>query len=144
MRVIIAGSRGFNDYELLCKKCTEFIPDLEEEKRKNPLLCTSVNIISGNAAGADTLGKQFAMQNKLSLSVFKPDWKKYNKSAGFIRNEAMAKFAKGDEKCLLIAFWDGKSKGTKHMIDVAAKAGIETKIVNYLEGKKEDETFSIK
>ena len=75
-------------------------------------------IVSGHAAGADALGEKFAKKNNIKLTVFPADWKKYGKSAGPIRNSQMAKYA-SDGIGILIAFWNEKSKGTQHMINVA-------------------------
>lgn len=78
-----------------------------------------LEIISGGAKGVDQLGEKYAKENGLTLTQCIPDWDKYGKSAGFRRNEEMAERAQG-----LIAIWDGKSNGTKHMIEVATKKGL--------------------
>ena len=89
---------------------------------------TFFTIISGGAKGADSLGERFAEQHSLHLTVCKADWNKHGKSAGYIRNSEMADI--GD---VLLAFWDGKSKGTKHMIDLALKKGLIVEVVYYKE-----------
>lgn len=100
-RLIIAGSRSFNNYDLLAKTFEELdFGDYE------------VSIISGMARGADMLGYQFALANDVKLYEFPADWARYGKRAGIIRNQEMGRFADG-----LLAFWDGESAGTKHMID---------------------------
>ena len=107
MKLIIAGSRNFNDYNFLKEKIkenffnNEFFPNIITE------------IVSGTAKGADTLGEIFALEHNILIKRFKPNWKKYGKSAGMIRNNQMADYAD-----VLICFWDGKSKGSKHMINV--------------------------
>lgn len=121
-KVIIAGSRGFSNYKLLKETCNS---TLREKKKTN-----NVIIVSGHAKGADLAGEQYANEEKFDLEIFPADWKKYGKSAGFRRNEQMAEFADA-----LIAFWDGKSNGTKHMIDIATEKGMNVKVVNY--GKNE-------
>jgi uncharacterized phage-like protein YoqJ len=115
MRLIVAGGRDFDDYELLCDEVTKFI---ENEK--------DVTIISGLARGADTLGCQFAQELNIPLEGFAAEWGKYGRSAGIKRNKYMAKNADS-----LIAFWDGKSKGTMHMIDYAYEKGLKVKVVEY-------------
>lgn len=112
MKVIIAGSRTFNDYDLLKKICGEQINHLEDE------------IVSGGAKGADRLGERYAQENNLLLTQFIPEWDKHGKKAGYIRNEEMAKYS---DK--LIAFWDGASKGTQHMINLAQKHSIKITII---------------
>jgi hypothetical protein len=105
LKIIIAGSRNFNNEELLFQKCGSIIS-------KN----TVTEIISGNSKGADQLGEKFAIANGISVKKFIPNWQFYGKAAGEKRNIEMAKYANG-----LIAFWDGKSKGTKNMIEIAKK-----------------------
>jgi len=70
--------------------------------------------------------KKYANERGYPIKQFPADWNKYGKSAGYKRNEEMAKYADA-----LIAFWDGKSKGTKHMIDLAKRYGLKVKVVIY-------------
>ena len=125
LRVIIAGSRDFNDYELLKKSAIEIIT-------KKTMLPDLTRIISGGARGADTLGERFANEMGLEISRFIPDWDGLGKRAGYVRNAEMAKFAVEDNNDgMLIAFWDGQSRGTKHMIDLAKRYGLEVHVVNF-------------
>ena len=117
-KVIIASSRGFSNYKLLKEKCNEYL----REKRKE----YNIIIISGGARGADTLGEKYAQDEGFSLEVFPANWNKFGKSAGFIRNEQMAEIADA-----LIAFWDGKSHGTKHMIEIMENKKLLVRVVNY-------------
>jgi hypothetical protein len=135
MRIIIAGSRDFNDYHLLFTKCNQIFAQLSKEG----LLTGSINqdiknmeIISGTARGADELGEIFAEEHNISVIKFPADWDTYGKSAGYRRNAEMALYAKEDNG-ILIAFWDGISKGTNHMIDLAKKYGLKVFVVNYKE-----------
>lgn len=116
MHIIIAGCRDFNDYSIVEKEVMnligKFIGKIE------------IEIISGGATGADALGMRFAMEHKLPLIVVPAEWNKYGRSAGPRRNEKMARMAG-----TLIAFWDGKSRGTKNMIDTAKKLGLRVKVV---------------
>ena len=80
------------------------------------------------------MGEQFAKEENCLLSRFPADWDKYGKSAGYRRNVEMAKFAIEDQnKGLLIAFWDGKSRGTKWMIDIAKRYGLDVEVVQYVD-----------
>ena len=117
-KVIIAGSRGFSNYKLLYEKCNEILR--EKSKTHN------IVIVSGHAKGADLLGERFSQDKDYDLEVFPANWKKFGKSAGFRRNEQMAEVADG-----LIAFWDGKSHGTKHMIDIAKDKGMDIRVIEY-------------
>ena len=105
MKLAIIGSRGFTDYDFLKKSVTHFL-------KHNSLACT--HIVSGGAKGADTLGHRFAMEHQLEMIVFKPDWKRFGKRAGYIRNTDII-----ENSDIVIAFWDGISPGTKDSIDKA-------------------------
>lgn len=113
MKVIIAGSRSFNNFALLCERASFFIGSH-----------TDVTIVSGTARGADQLGELFAAKFGYAVERFPADWDRFGKRAGYLRNEQMAKAA----DCL-IAFWDGRSKGTAHMIDLAYKHGLNVRVV---------------
>ena len=131
MRVIIAGGRDFNDFKLLESNINKIFKQLSDEKLISIYVNESnIEIICGKARGADTLGEQFAKEYKLSIKYFPADWNTYGKSAGYRRNAEMANYAKEDNG-VLIVFWDGKSKGTKHMIDLAKSNNIRVFIINY-------------
>lgn len=111
--IIVAGSRNFTDYKKVCEILFPLFQKYDE-----------VIIISGTARGADMLGEKFAQQHGILVRQFPADWARYGKQAGMKRNTLMAHNAK-----ILVAFWDGKSKGTKHMIDTATIIGLETHII---------------
>ncbi len=116
MKVIIAGGRTFNDYNLMLNSV--FVNDSE--------IKTIQEVVSGTAGGADRLGERLAKEHGYKLTQFPANWDKFGKSAGYKRNEEMAKYADA-----LIAFWDGQSKGTKHMIDLAKKHNLKIMVINY-------------
>ena len=124
LRIIIAGSRNFNDYELLKREVLNIV---ENDNRPKNL----VKVISGGARGADTLGECFAKEFGLEVKRFIPDWDGLGKKAGYVRNADMAKYSVQNGDGMLIAFWDGESKGTKHMIDLAKRYGLEVHMINY-------------
>ncbi|WP_397446021.1 DUF2493 domain-containing protein [Polaribacter sp. R77954] len=116
MKVIIAGSRNFKDYQKLKRECSHFLQD-----KKN------IVIVSGDHyKGADKLAMQYANEKGLNLIKFPAEWNKLGKAAGPIRNNKMAKLAD-----ILIAFWDGKSRGTQNMICLANQKGLKVKVVMY-------------
>ena len=117
-KVIIAGGRLFNNYELLKDKCDYYL--------SNKLRTHNVIIVSGMAPGADTLGMQYATEKNLSVEPHPAKWEKHGRAAGPIRNEEMAACSDA-----LIAFWDGVSRGTKSMIDLARSYGLQVAIVRY-------------
>jgi hypothetical protein len=115
LKIIIAGSRNFNDYNLLEQKVDFYIGENQD-----------IEIISGTARGADKLGERYAINKELKLKRFPADWQKYGKKAGYLRNEEMAKYASH-----AIIFWDGKSKGTGYMIELCKKYNINYRIIRF-------------
>ena len=120
MKVIIAGGRDFDNYNLL----TTTISNFEKEHGK------VTEVISGTARGADILGESYANVNNITVKKFSPDWDNLGKRAGYVRNTEMAAYAK-KHNGFLIVFWDKKSKGTKHIIDYAKKIKLETIVIHY-------------
>ncbi|MEX0660500.1 MAG: DUF2493 domain-containing protein [Balneolaceae bacterium] len=104
-KLIIAGSRSFKNYETLCRVCDFYLQNKKE-----------VLIISGGARGADALGLRYAKENQLPVKIYKPNWQKYGRAGGIVRNLEMANNAHG-----LLAFWNGASSGTKNMLQQAQK-----------------------
>ena len=115
-RLIVAGSRNFNNYELLKQKCDSLL----SQKR----LTHSIVIVSGTARGADTLGEQYAHERGYAVERYPADWKHDGKAAGPIRNSQMAAHADA-----LVAFWEGKSRGTRDMIEKAKERNLLVRIV---------------
>lgn len=115
MRVIIAGTRTFNDWTLLQTKCNYYIGANKD-----------VEIVSGGAEGADKLGIRYAATKQFPVKVFNADWDRWGPAAGPIRNKEMAKYATH-----LIAFWNGISRGTKDMISQAEEHGLIVRVVKY-------------
>ena len=113
MIVGIVGSRTFTDFKKLCDNVES-------------LGLKITGIISGGAAGADTLAEMFASKYNIPITVIRPDWNKNGKAAGFIRNGEIV--AKSD---VILAFWDGVSKGTEDTIKKAARYK-KTTIIIYI------------
>ena len=121
-RVIIAGGRDFN------------IMVLVEIAMMETFECnyTEIELVGGGANGADALGKRFAKEHGIPYKEFPADWGTYHNAAGSIRNRQMAQYAiKGKGSGILIAFWNGKSRGTKHMIETAKDFGMEVIVVSF-------------
>lgn len=112
MLTIVAGGRDFDDRGLLFKTLDE-MPEISV-------------VISGAARGADTLGEMWARSRHRTLYRMPAEWDRFGKSAGYRRNERMADAAEA-----LVAFWDGKSRGTKHMIDIAKRRGLRVTVISY-------------
>jgi hypothetical protein len=114
MKIIVAGGRDFKDLALLTKTLDTLGIGLGD------------TILSGCAQGADRLGEVFANARDISISKHPADLEQYGKRAGFVRNAEMA-----SEAGVLVAFWDGKSKGTSSMISLAHKHNLLTRVVKY-------------
>lgn len=119
LKVIIAGGRDYDDYVYLRGQVCYYLQNYTPK---------DIEIVSGGAKGADTLGERFAKEYGCGLTIFKPDWARLGKRAGIVRNEQM-----GDYADALIAFWDGESRGTKHMIEYARQQGMQVAVVRYPE-----------
>jgi len=83
-------------------------------------------VIEGGARGADRLGRETAELFGIPVETYPADWSKNGAIAGLIRNREMLKFGKPD---VVLAFWDGKSSGTKNMIRISETAGVPTEVV---------------
>jgi hypothetical protein len=105
MKVAIVGGRSFREYYLL----EEVMDSLHKQHNFSAVVC-------GEAAGADSLGKVWAKRNNIPVISFKPNWDKFGRSAGHIRNCEMLEVS---DK--VVAFWNLFSPGTSHMINIACK-----------------------
>lgn len=111
-KYIIAGTRDFTDFDLLEKVLKEF---------------KIGEIVCGGARGADLLGKEYGEKYNIPIKMFPANWERYGKRAGHLRNTEMAEYADA-----LIAFWDGESTGTNHMINEAQRRKLYTTVVKYV------------
>jgi hypothetical protein len=111
MKVAVIGSRTFSDYALV----------------KSTLCSLDITLlVSGGAMGADSLGEQYAKLNKIPTKIFYPDWQTYGRKAGFLRNTDII-----NESELIVAFWDGKSKGTLDSIKKAEELNKKILIIKF-------------
>ena len=119
VRIIVCGGKDFSDKEMMYGVLNEIYDQYPEAE-----------IISGHAKGADMIAEEYALNYRHNLKVFEADWKRYGRGAGPIRNREMLKYA-GEGNPIVIAFWDGKSRGTANMIRLAKNAGVEYIIKMY-------------
>lgn len=124
-RIIIAGSRDITDYRIVSKKADSVIKEIKTSRGDVSQL--AIEIVSGGARGVDLLGERYANEHGYALKRFPADWMKYGNAAGPIRNRRMLEYA--TDECdgaygVLLAIWDGKSRGTRHMVDIATEKGI--------------------
>lgn len=103
----VIGSRTFNDMSLLIEHMAEACSVFDVSA-----------VVSGGAKGADSLAAEYASSQGLPVQVFKPDLAQFGRGAGPIRNKAIVNAAD-----VVLAFWDGKSKGTKHALNYAKQIG---------------------
>jgi hypothetical protein len=120
-KLIVAGGRDFDDYDLLSRQL-----DKIRQSVWSNFLADDLEVVSGTARGADKLGERWAERSHVKIKRFPADWDRYGKRAGYLRNEKMAKYAD-----TLLAAWDGESKGTGHMINLAKDNGLGVLIIRY-------------
>lgn len=118
-RVVVAGSREFNDYDTAKKYINFCICNIKKQY--------TLVFVSGGCKGADMLGERYAMENGYKIERYPADWVRFGKAAGPMRNRTMAE--KAD---YVICFWNGKSRGTKSMISYAKELGKPLKLKSVL------------
>ncbi len=107
LKVVIGGCRDFYDYEFFKVKVDAYLETVKDKE---------ITILSGHCTGVDQMAERYAKERHIKLFVFSAEWNLYGRSAGPIRNEKMVQQADA-----VIAFWDGKSRGTKSLISLATK-----------------------
>ena len=107
MKVVVCGSRNYEKYD----EAKTYIEKCIQQTGENKVV-----ILSGGCHGADMLGEKYAKEEGYIIKRISPEWNKYGKAAGIVRNKIMA-----EEADLVICFWNGKSKGTKAMINYTKK-----------------------
>ena len=106
MKIAVVGSRGLN------------VDNLEKYLPKG-----TTEIVSGGARGVDTCAREYALHNGIKLTEFLPEYEKYGRTAPLKRNITIIEYAD-----YVIAFWDGRSHGTKFVIDNCKKLGVPVRV----------------
>ena len=119
--LMIVGSRTITDFLFV----RNYMNNLIRERFRG----CSITVVSGGAKGVDSLAERWADENCYNKVVIRADWDKYGKRAGYLRNEEMHKFIADKENRLIVAFWDGESKGTAQNFGLAKQYGNEIIIV---------------
>jgi hypothetical protein len=129
LKVCVFGTRDFTDFRLLCRKLDKYTVMFDDVVVISGGNKTKIGY--GKYAGADYLGETWAFlpHNRYTVLRFHPDWDTYGKAAGPIRNEEMALYT--GPHGLAVGFWDGKSPGTRSMIELCRKHGVPLKVVRY-------------
>lgn len=115
-RVIIAGSRQIGDYGLVERYCDKMLFNKRNAGE-------NIIILSGGCSGVDLLGEKYAAERSFQVERYPAEWTRYGRRAGVLRNEIMVQRADA-----LIAIWDGQSRGTKNVIELAEKYGLMVRI----------------
>lgn len=115
MIVSVIGSRSFSNYEQLAQELDGLVLTTGQ-----PI----TEIISGGARGADTLAERYARERGIPLRVLRPDYAAHGRAAPLIRNQAIV-----DACELVVAFYDGVSKGTAHALRLARRRGVRLIVV---------------
>lgn len=118
MKIIIAGSRGVTSYNAICEAVT---------KSGFKINC----VVSGTANGPDKLGEHWASEHNAAVLRMPADWERYKKAAGYMRNSNMGDIADG-----AVIVWDGKSKGSIHMMNVMKKLNKPFYLINLATGEE--------
>ena len=113
MKLIVAGSRTFTDYQLLCQTL-------------GPQRHRITEVLHGGTRGADQLGFRWAVKHHIRSRCFAAEWERFGKAAGPRRNQQLAQA--GD---VLLAFWDGRSPGTRHIISCMQQLGKPVVVVRF-------------
>ena len=135
-KLIIAGTRLFPDYFNHEETAYELVRDKTDDLLVEKLGTHNIEFVSGCASGADRLGERYAEElqetihpaekSKITLKQFPADWNKHGKSAGYKRNQEMGNYADA-----LLAYWDGASRGTMHMINIMRQLNKPVRVCYY-------------
>lgn len=106
MKVAVIGSRGLSVSDL-----GRYLPE------------NTTEIVSGGAKGVDTSAREYAKKNGIKLTEFLPEYTRFGRSAPLKRNITIIEYSD-----IVLAFWDGKSRGTKFVIDNCRKLGVEVRV----------------
>ena len=124
--MLVAGSRGYNNYTEMCQ-VLDFLLKNQVAQGKH------IVIVSGGARGADALAEQYADERGYEKHIMPADWEKYQKRAGYIRNEQMHLFISTKDKRGCICFWDENSKGTQHNFQLAKEYNTPLRVYSSLQ-----------
>ena len=120
LRVIVAGGRDFTNINVMAETLNN-LQDVDHVIEIEKLI-----LICGVARGADLTAYKLFKEAGLPIEEYPADWDQHGKQAGYIRNTQMANVAD-----MLIAFWDGESRGTAHMIHTARARNLKVLVFNY-------------
>lgn len=128
--MLVAGSRGYNNYTEMCQ-VLDFLLKNQIEQGKH------IVIVSGGARGADALAEQYADEKGYEKHIMTADWNRYGKSAGYRRNEDMHLYisAPSDKKRGCVCFWDMQSSGTRHNFGLAKSYGTPIRVFDTVNHK---------
>lgn len=118
-KVIIAGYREFDNYDMLKEKCDKILSRKVNEGEE-------IVIVSGTARGADTLGEKYAEERGYKIERYPANWDKYGKRAGYLRNKKMAEVSNA---CIVFLSSKAENKGSKMMISIATEEKLLIRVI---------------
>lgn len=116
-KLLVCGSRSISDAAWIKEQISLYVKELN-------IWLFELSVIEGGAKGVDSFAGEWAIENEVPLEIFKPDWKRFGKGAGVVRNKQMVLAAD-----FVLILWDGISKGTKNDIDLCKKENKTHKVV---------------
>lgn len=123
MKLLIAGSRSITSYRRVLYGINQgldaarvMVPEIEEE-------------VSGHARGVDLLGESWAEERNIPIKIFPASWNLYGNSAGYVRNLEMAEYLSKAARRLVLVLWDGKSRGSQNMHEIAVARKINSLLI---------------
>lgn len=128
--LIITGGRSYFKIEEMHIYISKILSKLNSD---------NTEVIFGEAEGADRTALNICNWYHIKHKVFEADWDKYGKSAGLIRNQQMLEYALDADEATCLGFWNGRSRGTKNMLDIANESGIKTYVVMYNDKENNNE-----
>jgi hypothetical protein len=124
IRIIIAGSKSFNNYKILSKALDKYIDEL------SPVYRRDIELISGAERMVASIVEQYTLDHGHNFRAYEAYWDDEPENAGYYRNNAMFKHASKGIGVLFI-FWDGKSKSVKNLVELAQHYGVEIHVERY-------------
>lgn len=120
IRITIGGYRKYDNYDVFCKNVDAYISETGADE---------ITILSGHCSGVDMMAERYAAEKGYCLEVYPAEWDRYGLAAGPMRNQVMV--VNSD---MVIAFWNGTSKGTRNLIDTAKKLNKILRVVDISNG----------
>lgn len=120
--ILVVGSRSICDRNLIFRLLDKIIRNIKDS--------FDIEFVSGGARGVDLISEEYTKIRNYPIHVMQANWNKYGKSAGYIRNNEMFQYILKSDKCGVVIFWDGESRGTKNDIDLVKRYKVKAILYN--------------